>query len=73
MSIANQPSFHNRPRAGGVRCRCRAIAGYRLTNGSRTIYACPFCASQYANDEWQAEALPHIRAQYEALAREATS
>lgn len=51
---------------GYVQCRCRARAGYRLTSGTRTIYACPACANSYPAPEWQAEPLPHIAAQFEA-------
>ena len=52
---------------GFVQCRCRARAGYRLTNGTSTIYVCPACASTYDNDKWQHEALPHVVAQFEAM------
>lgn len=49
----------------GIRCVCRAFAGYRLTSGSRVLYRCPACANGYTAPEWQAEALPHIAKQHE--------
>jgi hypothetical protein len=55
------------PATGVILCICRARAGYVLRSGSSTRYRCPACASQYAAPEWQAEALPHIAAQFEAM------
>lgn len=48
-------------------CPCGARAGYTLSNGRRTIYRCPACANGYTAPEWQAEALPHIQREFDAM------
>lgn len=55
-----------RPADGAIVCRgCPARAGYRLSDGTRTLYVCPRCASDYDNIRWQHEPLPHVAKQGE--------